>query len=225
MIKAWMASDNWIKIEMFLMFIFMIDNFIMSSIIYKLQGLLFTLSTIAIFTSLSKVSGLFVNFFKNIETNKKYLSLIYLGLIELVLLFSYGILEQKLWVILYIIFSIPSSIFLASFFIDYDIMIKNLTSDRLFLELQYLEHIVFSVTAIISGVFVYYTSKYLDIENIVNIVIMIKIVSLSFSIYQYFLNFRHITIKKEDENCKTSKLYMTDTLSKYKIESKKEVGL
>ena len=214
--ETWIKMEQWMKTELGLMVVFMLSGSTMVNVMNKMQGMLFTLATISVFMILIKASGLLLPLVRNISTSAKYLALVILGYVDIAALSLYGTVDNSVWLSINILLDIPFNIVLSAFFIDYDVILKDLTSTKMFTEMQYLERIVFSAVGIIGGGLTYVLALYLSIGEIVSVVVIIKFFSSFIVLYQYINTYKGLNIIDEDKEDPYSSIYLKKTLNEYR---------
>jgi len=211
--------ERWMKIEMLLMVLFTISEAIMGNIVAKMQGTLFSLATISVFMIIVKSGGLLLPIIKNTDTGKKYFYLIVIGYIEIAVLCSYSLIDDKVWLSTYILLGVPYSLILSAFFIDYDVIVKDITSTKMFTEIMYIERVMFSVVGILGGGITYLFSLWLSIHEIILVVTAIKTVSSVIVLYQYKTTYKGLTIANDEpQEDGKSPIFIKKTLKEYKKE-------
>jgi len=215
--QTWNLMERWMKLEMLLMVIFTISGAIMGNVVVKMQGVLFSLATISVLMILVKSGGLLLPIIKNIDTGQKYFYLMLMGYIEILVLGSYGYVSDDVWLSVYILLGVPYSLILSAFFIDYDVIVKDITSTKMFTEIMYIERIMFSAIGIVGGGLTYILSLWLSIHEIIIIVTIIKLASSFLILYQYRTTYRGLTIAKDEmsKNGKSS-IFLKKSLSEYR---------
>lgn len=192
--------ERWMKMEMLLMVAFSISGVIMGNVVLKMQGMIFALSTISIFMMMVKAGGLLLPIVKNVSTGHKYLALTVMGWIEIFVLFGYGYVSDEHWLTIYILFGIPYSLVLSAFFIDYDVILKDLTSTKMFVEIMYLERVMFSAMGILGGGITYFMSINMTVEEIIRAVAVVKVLASFIILYQYKTTYRGLSISAGDSS-------------------------
>ena len=214
--ETWRKMEKWMKIELMLMVAFGLSGVIMAGVLGKLQGMLFALSTISIFVMIRRSSGIFLPLARIMTTSVKYEILILISAFYIVALALYGQISNEAWVMINIFIEFVSGIFVSAFFIDYDVILKDLTSTKMFSEMQYLERMVFAATGILGGFLSFLMAENMNIKEIVMVVLQIEAIAIMFMLSQYLFVYKDLDVKDDEKDKdKESSIYLKKTLEEY----------
>ena len=155
-LDLWKSFPLFMKLELLLLIVMIIADTGVGILIVKLKGLVFNIALLAyigIFATLFKILG---QFLRNTPLHVKSFMLIILNILTAVILFFYGIMDIDIWLYALILLSSVYGIYSDSFYIDYDIIVKVITNNAMFKDINYFERILFIVagvagTSIVSG--------------------------------------------------------------------------
>jgi len=236
-LETFKKSPDYIKNEIFIfagnVFVFAI----LSVVLIKLQGLFLTGFIIGVLTVVTKIISLYSQKIKNMQTGKKYKFIVLFDSFYMVMLFFYIYFPVNIWLITTMLFGAVHSIFLTSFFIDYDVIMKETLSSGFFKKIQYLERFFTTVTAIIGAgigavlMFMFVDNNLVPIEitvyKILLIVAVLIFFLLLFEVKQYNRFYKDLNVIQDEKEDEAEDSHIIMTFEEFKTKNtfykKKEV--
>lgn len=148
LIKNYKKFDNFIKVQLFVLFIVTLSWSLVLPIVTKLQGLMWTTSMISAYLILHKLSVFIMPYFKKVSLKSSYMSLIILDIVYLLSMVIYFIdVEYFIYTeaILVVVYGLAVNIF----GINYRLYIMDRYKANIFKDTQYSEQIAMAVAGII----------------------------------------------------------------------------
>jgi len=189
----------------------------------KVKGLALTLTVIATIATLSQIVSLGSHLIKDIKTEHKYLIMMILSVVMITVLFSYSQLPAVWWVVTFTVVSAIEGIFVDSFFIDYDSVLKEICDSVMFKDIQYLERFAFTICGLLSGALGIWLSSLYTIEIVLYIAAVGNTLSVVFIYGQYRKFYKGlVTQRHKDEKRVVGKMLMSfDTYKTNKLNENK----
>lgn len=188
--KSYKGFDNFIKMQLMVIFVISLSWALILPILTKLQGLLWATSIISAYLILHRLSAFLLPYFKDTSIKQAYKNMIVLDVLYLVsvpiyfvdpLLFLYT--EATLMVIYGVILSV--------FGISYDAFLMNKYNTSKFKDIQYSERIVMAIAGIIGYLIVIFLdviSPNMDVAIYTFMVILTANVIFQLFNYRYYWN-------------------------------------
>ena len=209
-IDSWNALPAYMKSELGIILWHTTMYGIFMVALTKLQGLVLVGSVFAAMYGLNKVLGLGTQVVKTVPTSTKYLVLLWIDVVTTILLFSYGAVDTTVWIVALVISGGLHGVFIQGFFIDYDVILRETTSKKGFMDVQYLEQLMFSIAGITGAALAFFTTHFLmsddpkSLDGIADVFFVAAVTygaGTSVAIRQYFLYYRDLNVheKKKDK--------------------------
>jgi len=205
-------SPEYIKNEMLIMMFNVFINSIILVVVSKLQGLFLTGFMIGAITVITKIISLYSQKIKDIYTSTKYKFIVFIDAVYIFLFVSYIFIPTNVWLITYMLSGAVHYVFLTSFFVDYDIILKETLSSYFFKRVMYLERFLTTIAAIIGaavGSFLMYFfvdnnhMLELGVYQILLITTAITILILVFEFKQYNYFYKDLKTTHTKDECDT----------------------
>ena len=139
--KNTLKFDEFIKVQLFVLFIVTFSWSLVLPMVIKLQGVYWTTTMISMYLILQKISIFWIPFFKEISLKKSYKILIVLDLIYMLSMVIY-FYDVSVFIYAEAILMVLYGLSVSIFSINYKIYIMKSYSENVFKDTQYVEQLV-----------------------------------------------------------------------------------
>lgn len=194
LIKATKKFDNFLKMQLYVIFIISMSWSLILPLITKLQGLLWATSIISIFLILTKLTAFIAPRFKNIKLHLAYRNLIILDGLYLLSLSTYFI-SPLLFLYVEGVLMLIYTIIMSVFGIRYDAFLMKKYDITTFENVQYAERISMATASIIGYSIVVLLDLFTNsISTVLYVFIIILLINLLMQIYNYIFYWKRLNI-------------------------------
>ena len=197
LIRNYKQFDEFIRVQLFVLFIVTLSWSLVLPIVTKLQGILWTTSMISAYLILHKLSVFIMPYFKKVSLKSSYKTLIILDIIYMLSMFIYFIdINTFIYVeaILVVIYGLSVNIF----GINYSMYVMKKYDSEVFKDTQYLEQIAMACAGIIGYLIVIIVG---EITKDMGMSIKFFMVFILFNLIVQFYNYnKHWKQLKEGKN-------------------------
>ncbi len=181
--KNYKSLDEFIKVQLFVLFIVTLSWSLVIPIVTKLQGLLWTTSMISIYLILHKLSVFIMPYFKKISLKTSYKTLIILDIVYMLSMFIYFI-NIELFIYTEAILVVIYGLCVSVFGINYSMYVMKRYDEHVFKDTQYLEQMAMAIAGI-TGYLIVITVGEITQDMGVNIKVFMLFIILNLFIQLY----------------------------------------
>lgn len=196
LINSYKNFDDFIKMQIFVIFIVALGWSLILPIITKLQGLLWAASFISLFMIIGQLRSFICPFFKHWPLKKSYALLVINGGVYFLSLPIY-FYDVNVFLVVEAIIVAIHGIIVSIFTINYDAFIIKRYDTEIFKDIQYLESIAFSLGNVLGFSIVALIDVITkDLNIVISICMMILCINLIIKTYNYKVFWKDVDLSE-----------------------------
>ena len=188
--NSYKGFDNFIKMQLLVIFVISFSWALIFPIVAKLQGLLWATSIISAYMIVHKLSTFIMPYFKNTSLKQSYKWLIILDILYLLFIPTYFI-DPLLFLYSEAALMVVYGVVLSIFGISYDAYLMETYNTRIFKDVQYVERLFMAVAGIVGYsivIFIDVISSSIEVSLYTFMCILAINVLFQLYNYKYFWN-------------------------------------
>jgi hypothetical protein len=195
-LKSFFNFDKFLKMQILLGFFYSITWCLFIPIVDKERGRLVSVTAIAVYLVLSRISGLMIPFLKG-KSLKTWVFLLLVNTILYVIAAPFYFIDKIVFLYLEMAICITSGILYPLVSISWDLYIVDRYSMNVYEDYRYIDQFKSSLGGIIGYSFIIFLSKICEMDTIVVIFIVLLNLCLAYEIYNFKVNYykKDFTIK------------------------------
>lgn len=187
-LKSFFNFDKFLKMQILLGFFYSITWCLFIPIIDKERGRLVSVTAIAVYLVLSRVSGLMIPFLKG-KSLKTWVFLLLVNTIFYVIAAPFYFIDKIVFLYLEMAICITSGILYPLVSISWDLYIVDRYSMDVYEDYRYIDQFKSSLGGIIGYSFIIFLSKVCEMDTIVVVFIFLLNLCLAYEIYNFKVNY------------------------------------
>ena len=182
--NEYLKFDNFLKMQLLIVFIISFCWSLVIPIVTKLEGLLWSTSLISFFMILNKLSVFVSPYLKKLSLKETYKYLVYLDIAYFGSIFLYFI--DPLWFLYFdSILMLIYSVIMNVFGINYDAFLMKNYNETIFKDIQYIERMIMASAGIFGLIIVIFIGYFFSLNILMITFSIFLFINVCFQIYNY----------------------------------------